>query len=124
METVYETIMKNDLDTYLRKILDTKFYRIGAYTLDVDKRLLTLKDETVKLTKKELYVLAYFAANINKSLWRADLVSVIWRENNLYNSRSMDVYLCRIRKLLSKDSNIMFVNLHGKGFRMVVDKAE
>ena len=122
METVYEKIRKNDLDTYLRELLSTKFYRIGAYILDVDKRLLTLMDETVKLTKKELYVLVYFAANINKSLIRADLVSVIWSENNLYNSRSLDVYLCRIRKLLSKDPNIMFINLHGKGFRMVVDK--
>jgi two-component system OmpR family response regulator len=124
MVTVYEATTKKDLDNYLRELLDTKFYQIGAYTFDVNKRLLTLKDETVKLSKKESYVLIYFAANINKSLSRKDLVSVIWREYNLLNSRSMDVYLCKIRKLLSKDPNILFVNLHGKGFRMVVDKID
>jgi len=124
MKTVYATIMKNDLDTYLRELLATKFYQIGAYTLDVDKRLLTFKDETVRLTKKEAYVLIYFAANINKSLLRNDLVSAIWKEDNHYNSRSMDVYLCKIRKYLSKDPHILFVNLHGKGYRMVVDQVD
>ena len=96
-------------------------YKIGAYTFDVEKRLLKLKGESVKLTKKEAYLLVLFAANVGTVLDRSNILSSIWNDHTHYNSRSMDVYMCKMRKYLSKDSNIFIINIHGRGYRMVID---
>ena len=49
-----------------------------------------------------------------------DGLTTIWKDDNYYNSRSMDVYICKLRKLLSKDPNITIINIHGKGYRIIV----
>ena len=121
MEKDQHEILSNESDKSLNSLLTVPSYKIGAYTLDVEKRLLTLKDESVKLTKKESYLLVFFAANVRRSLVRNEILTAIWKEDTYTNSRSMDVYICKLRRLLSKDPNILIVNIHGKGFRMVID---
>lgn len=111
----------NDLDENLSVLMSVPSYKIGAYTFDVAKRLLYLNGESVKLTKKESYLLVFLASNVGKSLIRKEILTAIWKEDTYTNSRSMDVYICKIRKLLSKDSNILIVNIHGRGFRIVID---
>lgn len=116
-----ERLAQHDLSENLKVLLQTPQYKIGAYTIDVEKRLLTLNDEAVKLTKKELYLLIYFAVNVNTSMIRKDILNTIWKVDTYSNSRSLDVYVCKMRKLLSKDPNILIVNIHSKGYRIVVD---
>jgi len=111
----------DDLDDNLRVLMSVPSYNIGAYTFDVEKRLLFFNNESVKLTKKESYLLVFLASNVGKSLVRNEILTTIWKEDTYTNSRSMDVYICKIRKLLSKDSNILIVNIHGRGFRIVID---
>jgi two-component system OmpR family response regulator len=121
MEKDNQEILSNELDENLKSLLTVPSYKIGAYTFDVGKRMLSLNEESVKLTKKESYLLIFFAANVRKSLVRNEILTAIWKEDTYTNSRSMDVYICKLRKLLSKDPNIIIVNIHGKGFRMVID---
>ena len=45
----------------------------------------------------------------------------IWKEDNYFTSRSMDVYIAKLRKILRKDPKIEIINIHGEGFRMVAD---
>jgi DNA-binding response OmpR family regulator len=45
----------------------------------------------------------------------------IWRDDN-YTSRSMDVYIAKLRKYLKLDDNVEILNIHGEGFRLVVKK--
>jgi two-component system OmpR family response regulator len=121
MEKDNHEILSNETDQSLNSLLTVPSYKIGAYTFDVEKRLLTLNEESVKLTKKESYLLIFFAANVRRSLVRKEILTAIWKEDTYTNSRSMDVYICKLRRLLSKDPNILIVNIHGKGFRMVID---
>jgi len=122
MNTTHENALLNELDVKLKEYLkNAPFYKIGLYTLDIKQRILTFKDEQIPLTRKEMYVIVYFAANLNKLVLRSDLLKSVWKEDTYFNGRSMDVYLCKIRKLLSKDPDIYIVNVHGKGFRIVAD---
>jgi two-component system OmpR family response regulator len=121
MENAHQEILSNETDESFNSLLKVPSYKIGAYTFDVEKRLLTLNEETVKLTKKESYLLIFFAANVRRSLVRNEILTAIWKEDTYTNSRSMDVYICKLRRLLSKDPSILIVNIHGKGFRMVID---
>ena len=44
----------------------------------------------------------------------------IWHDDNYFTSRSMDVYIAKLRKQLQKDSNVSINNIHGEGFRLMV----
>ncbi|ADQ78719.1 putative two component transcriptional regulator, winged helix family [Paludibacter propionicigenes WB4] len=103
----------------LEKLLKTPSYTIGAYSIDVQKKTLTLGAETTRLTNKELHLLILLAANPNVMLERKYLLETIWDENNYFNGRSMDVYLCKLRKLLKADTNLIIINIHGKGYKLI-----
>lgn len=115
-----EKIILSELHENLRKLMVVPSYNVGDYTFDVEKRVLTIGSESVKLTRKESYLFVLFAANINNFLERKEMLVTIWMEDTYYNSRSMDVYICKLRKLLSKDPKITIINIHGKGYRMIV----
>jgi DNA-binding winged helix-turn-helix (wHTH) protein len=104
----------------MRDLLRSKIYQIGLYTLNTETSLLTFKDDTRRLTRKELFLLTIFAANINVFIERDFCLTAIWAENNPFNSRSMDVYICKIRKYLQYDENINLVNRHGQGYILLV----
>ncbi len=121
MKIENEKILLNELDENLRALMIVPSYKLGAYTFDVANRELSFNGaEPVKLTRKETYLFVLFAANANSMLDRKYMLTTIWKDDNYYNSRSMDVYICKIRKLLSKDPSIVIVNIHGKGYRIVV----
>ena len=58
--------------------------------------------------------------NVNDLLSREVALNKIWRDENYFTSRSMDVYIAKLRKYLRKDKNIEIVNIHGEGFRLVI----
>jgi len=43
----------------------------------------------------------------------------IWRDDNYFTSRSMDVYIAKLRKYLKRDENVEILNIHGEGFRLI-----
>ncbi|MEI8272584.1 MAG: winged helix-turn-helix domain-containing protein [Paludibacter sp.] len=110
--------MENE-NKILEKLLKVPTYTLGAFTIDVPKRLLTTKGDSKKLTNKELHLLITLASTPNVLLERKYLLESIWEENNYFNGRSMDVYLCKLRKLLAADQRINIVNIHGKGYKLI-----
>ena len=110
--------MENE-NKVLEKLLKVPAYTVGAFSIDVPKRLLTIKGDSKKLTNKELHLLITLASNPNVMLERKFLLESIWEENNYFNGRSMDVYLCKLRKLLAADQRINIVNIHGKGYKLI-----
>jgi len=108
-----------ELDENLNSFLSVSSYKIGEYTFEPTNQLLKFQSESTKLTKKESYLLALFAANANKLIERKFMLKTIWRDDSYLTSRTMDVYICKLRKLLSKDSNINIINVHGKGYKFL-----
>jgi len=104
----------------MNQLMKVNSYSLGAYTIDVQKRLLIINGEVTKLTTKESELLVLFAANANEIIERRYALKMIWEDDNYYNARSMDVYICKLRKLLNKDSNIYIINIHGKGYKLMV----
>ncbi len=49
-----------------------------------------------------------------------DMQLAIWGDDNYFNGRSMDVYIAKLRKALKEDPSIEIMNVHGKGFKLVV----
>ena len=97
-------------------------FKIGDYHFDYALRILTYTPvgSTDKLSPKEAQLLRLFCIRINDVLQRSEALTKIWEDDNYFTARSMDVFITKIRKYLSKDPNIEIINIHGNGFRMYV----
>lgn len=93
---------------------------IGTIKYEPDYRLLHLQEEVKKLTTKENQLLQLLVKNKNEILDRNATLRAIWGDDNYFNGRSMDVYIAKLRKLLKEDPTIEIMNVHGKGFKLVI----
>ena len=72
------------------------------------------------LSPKENELLKMLAEHLNDLLPREAALKKIWGSDTYFNGRSMDVYIAKLRKYLKDDEKIEIVNIHGNGFRLVV----
>jgi DNA-binding response OmpR family regulator len=64
------------------------------------------------------------ALHENDLMPRELALTKIWRDDNYFTSRSMDVYIAKLRKYLKRDDSVEILNIHGEGFRLVVKDGE
>ena len=100
----------------------TKFeFIVGNFHLNSKLRFLTFKnEEPIKLSPKENELLKLLVLYENDLMPRELALTKIWRDDNYFTSRSMDVYIAKLRKYLKLDPNVEILNIHGEGFRLVV----
>jgi two-component system, OmpR family, response regulator len=98
-------------------------FEIGKFHLNSKLRFLTFqKEEPIKLSPKENELLKMLAVYENDLMPRELALTKIWRDDNYFTSRSMDVYIAKLRKYLRLDENVEVLNIHGEGFRLVIKK--
>ena len=96
-------------------------FEFGDFYFNSKLRLLTFQnEEPVKLSPKENQLLRLLVIYINDLLPREVALSKIWRDDNYFTSRSMDVYIAKLRKYLSLNKKVQILNIHGEGFRLVI----
>jgi two-component system OmpR family response regulator len=97
-------------------------FTVGHYTFDFNRQLLTLKGKEQKLTSKEANLLKMLCVNANQVLDRSSALNQIWNDDSYFNARSMDVYIVKLRKYLKEDPKVELLNVHGVGFKLVMNK--
>ncbi|KAA6328363.1 Transcriptional regulatory protein YycF [termite gut metagenome] len=107
-----------------KKNKESNTYKIGKFTFDTQKQLLVIGDQSTKLTTKESELLALLCAHANEILKREYALKTIWIDDNYFNARSMDVYITKLRKHLREDYSIEIINIHGKGYKLIVPETE
>lgn len=105
-----------------KQIKEVTFYQIGRFSFDTPKQLLILDDKETRLTTKECELLTLLCRHKNQILERNYALMTIWEENTYFNARSMDVYITKLRKHLKEDPTIQIMNIHGKGYKLVVSE--
>ena len=95
---------------------------IGRFTFDTQKQMLTIDGESEKLTTKESELLTLLSNKVNELLPRDYALKSIWIDDNYFNARSMDVYITKLRKHLKVDPNVEILNVHGKGYKLVISE--
>jgi DNA-binding response OmpR family regulator len=103
-----------------KKNTNSSIFQIGKFAFDSKKQTLSYDNVVEKLTTKEADLLKLLASKQNELLQRDYALRAIWVDNNYYNARSMDVYITKLRKLLKADPNVELLNVHGKGYKLVV----
>jgi len=93
-------------------------YTIGMFTFLPQVQLLCNGDEKIKLSNKETLLLQELVMHKNKLMERRQTLIKIWGDDNFFNGRNMDVYIAKLRKLLSADPSLSIINLRGHGFKL------
>jgi two-component system, OmpR family, response regulator len=113
-----EAILKRTSNAF--KTAAVEKFEIGKYVFDVKKQTLQLDDKVIRLTTKESELLKLLCTHQNKILDRNFALKTIWLDDNYFNARSMDVYITKLRKYLKEDDSVEILNVHGKGFKLVM----
>lgn len=97
-------------------------YRIGNYTFDTEANILKLGSAEIKLTAKESKTLALLCAYKDELLSKEILLHSIWKDNNYFNKRSLDVHICHLRNYLNQDSRIKIDTIRGLGYSLAIQE--
>jgi len=94
-----------------------KSFPVGRFTFVSEELRLTTGDETILLTQRETELLEFLCHHPNKVLKREEILSHVWGKNDFFLGRSMDVFITRLRKLLSSEPSVTIETIHGVGYR-------
>ncbi len=96
-------------------------FKIGKYEFDYTNQVITINDVHQKLSTKEAELLRLLCLRKNEVLTREEALLNIWHDDNYFNGRSMDVFLSKIRKYLRDDPNVEIINVHGRGYKLLIN---
>lgn len=114
INALLKRVAKTDDEVVLDK------FEIGNYFFDYTSQVISFKGQQQKLSTKEAELLRLLCLNKNDVLTREEALVKIWHDDNYFTGRSMDVFLSKLRKYLKEDPNVEIVNVHGKGYKLLV----
>jgi two-component system response regulator VicR len=91
-------------------------YRIGQYEFTPSSLTLTITGEMRRLTQRESDLLQMLVQQQGRVVKRAEILESLWGQDDYFLGRSLDVFISRLRRYLSKDSTIKLETVHGVGF--------
>jgi len=121
--SIEELILK--IEVFLRRkyvsVSINDQYKVGNYSFDYRNLVLSLDGEERNLTQKEADLLKMLLDHKNNVVKRSVILEKLWGEDDYFLGRSMDVFISRLRKYLSSDPKIKLDNIHGVGFKLVIE---
>jgi DNA-binding winged helix-turn-helix (wHTH) protein len=101
---------------------NTDYIQLGNFKFYTDNNVLKSENKTTTLSEKETKALKIFAENINQTVEREKLMKEIWEDEGVVViSRNVDVLVSKLRKKLSDDNSIKFINVHGRGYKFIIE---
>jgi DNA-binding winged helix-turn-helix (wHTH) protein len=104
-------------------IVDNSDYiQLGKFKFHTANNVLIIENKTITLSEKETKALKIFAENINQVVEREKLMKEIWEDEGIVViSRNVDVLVSKLRKKLSDDNSLKFINVHGRGYKFIIE---
>jgi two-component system, OmpR family, response regulator len=102
------------------RLLRDPLIAFGRSTLDPRERVLRVGDQRMDLTEKESRLLHVLVNHLDRTVTRTELLERVWGKDDPYHSKSMDVYLTRIRKYVRMDGTLALQTVHGCGYRLAL----
>jgi DNA-binding winged helix-turn-helix (wHTH) protein len=101
---------------------NSDYIQLGNFKFHTDNNVLKSENKTITLSEKETKALKIFAENINQIVEREKLMKEIWEDEGIVViSRNVDVLVSKLRKKLSDDNSLKFINVHGRGYKSIIE---
>lgn len=123
--SIEELILKIEIFLKRRQIVQAespKVQKLGIFEFDHKNLQLRTPDQERILTQKEADLLNYFINHKNQLIRRSAILKTIWGEDDYFLGRSLDVFISRLRKYLRAEERIKIENVHGIGFRFILNE--
>ena len=91
-------------------------FSIGKYEFYSTRRTIGFGDEVQQLSPKESELLKMLCRNMNRVLPREEALRNIWGEESYFTTRSMDVFISKLRTYLKQDPGVEITTVHGSGY--------
>lgn len=116
MQAILRRVQRGDE----RQQRESAIIPIGNYVFDANNQLLAVNGYQRQLTAKEAHLLKVLCDYKNHVLRRDIALKEVWGEDSYFNGRSMDVFITRLRKYLKDDPAVEITNVHGVGFKLLI----
>jgi DNA-binding response OmpR family regulator len=124
--SIEELVLKIEVFLKRSKINKTETHisiaELGKMYFDFDNLELSDRETATRLTLREAELLHLFCQNKNKLLKKEDILNSLWKDDSYFLSRSLDVFVSRLRKLLKNDQRLKIETIHGVGFVFRVEE--
>lgn len=97
-------------------------YRIGEFTFYPDTLRLNYAGTSEELSPREAKILELLCASKGETLYTRPLLLEIWGDDDFFNSRSLQVFISKLRRRLEPDPRIRIVNVRGEGYKLLVNE--
>jgi DNA-binding response OmpR family regulator len=97
-----------------------KTFQIGSYSFDPENYQLECADYKKTLTRKEAGILRLLCEHQSQVIERELITNLVWGDDSYFVGRSLDVFITKLRKYLSRDAAVTISNVHGVGFKLEV----
>ena len=101
---------------------DNDYIQLGNFRFYTDNNVLKIENKNITLSEKETKALKIFSENMNQIVEREKLMKEIWEDKGIVViSRNVDVLVSNLRKKLSDDNSIKFINVPGRGYKFIIE---
>ncbi len=105
-----------------RSLEGNNIIEIGSYIFDNERLTLNNKNHVQQLTEKEASLIEYLYLNHNQLLKRDQILMSVWKKDDYFSGRSMDVFISRLRKYFNSDPNIRIESVRNIGLEFKIQK--
>lgn len=95
-------------------------FQLGIYQFDSHQQILSTSQNERPLTARESELLKLFCENPNRLVTKKSILMKVWGDDSFFNSRSMDVFISRLRKYLQLDPQVKIINIRGSGYKLLL----
>jgi DNA-binding response OmpR family regulator len=99
---------------------NTDEIELGEFRFFGQKQILQYYGSIYKLSSREAELLKLLYSGRNRVIERKVILLKLWNDDNLFNSRSLDVYITKLRRHLKQDQHIQIINYRGIGYKLVI----
>lgn len=105
-----------------RSLDGNNIIEIGSYIFDNERLTLNNKNHVQQLTEMEASLIEYLYLNHNQLLKRDQILMSVWKKDDYFSGRSMDVFISRLRKYFNSDPKIKIESVRNIGLEFKIDK--
>ena len=102
------------------KKISSESVRMGKYSFQINRQVLSSGKEQRKLSFRESELLKLLYENRDKVIDRKEILNLLWGNDSFFNSRNLDVYITKLRSYLKDDPSLEIITIKGIGYRFVV----
>lgn len=102
------------------KIASSRRLEVGNFIMDVDEHTAYLDDQEISLTQREFNLLYKLLSYPKKTFTRTQLMDEFWDADTESSTRTVDVYMTKLRSKLSDCDSFEIVTVHGLGYKAVI----